>query len=311
MRDLLSVIVLSYKNVEGIYETVDSILKQDYSNIEIVISDDGTPEFAKYLPELEKYLETNKKENISNIVINAIKVNGGTVKSVNSAIRLSKGKYIKLLSSEDKLANERALSTYVAFLENNNFDIAFAKLRGVTPEGTYKNELLSYDSNFEELRKYSIEQTHKRLFSRNFLPAPGAFFSRRLFDEVGLFPEDTRLIEDYPFWLYLCMKEIPFGYIDEVLIDYKLSGVSSAGSYSEAFMKDMYVIYNKYIFPYDKRFGILQPIYNMLKRGGLNYYIAEAKRTKMTTVEKVYSRIKYLPFHILVSLQNFSNKLKG
>ena len=311
MADLLSVIVLSYRNIEGIYETIDSIIEQDYSNIEIIISDDGTPEFANYIMKIENYINVNKKENISNIIINAIKVNGGTVKSVNSAIRLSKGKYIKLLSSEDKLANERALSTYVSFLENNNFDIAFAKLRGVTPDGEYKNELLSYDSNFAELRKYSIEQTHKRLFSRNFLPAPGAFFSRRLFGEVGLFPEDTRLIEDYPFWLYLCMKEISFGYIDEVLIDYKLSGVSSGGSYSEAFMKDMYIIYNKYIFPYDKRFGVFQPIYNMLKRGGLNYYIAEARRNNMTSVEKIFSRIKYLPFHMLVSVQIFLNRLKG
>lgn len=311
MENLLSVIVLSYKNFEGIFETVGSILEQDYSDIEIIISDDGSPEFEKQVSQINAFIEQNKRENIKKCIVNAIKENAGTVKSVNSALRLSKGKYIKLLSSEDKLANERALSTYVSFLENNNFDIAFAKLRGVTPDGEYKNELLSYDSNFAELRRYSIEQTHKRLFSRNFLPAPGAFFRRKLFDEVGLFPEETRLIEDYPFWLYLCMKEIPFGYIDEVLIDYKLSGVSSGGSYSEAFMKDMYVIYNKYIFPYDKRFGVLQPIYNMLKRGGLNYYIDEARRKNMTSVEKIFSRIKYLPFHMLVSVQKFLNRLKG
>lgn len=53
MRSLVSVIVLSYKNIKGIYDTVDSILKQDYDNIEIVISDDGTPNFQAYEQELK------------------------------------------------------------------------------------------------------------------------------------------------------------------------------------------------------------------------------------------------------------------
>ena len=40
--DLVSVIILSYNQLDILNETIDSILEQDYHNIEIIISDDGT-----------------------------------------------------------------------------------------------------------------------------------------------------------------------------------------------------------------------------------------------------------------------------
>lgn len=310
MKKLLSVIIVTYKNIAGVYKTLDSVFEQDYENIEIIISDDGSPDFSDHISELTQYVNQNKRENITNLVINAIRVNGGTVKNLNSAIRLSKGEYIKSIAAEDTFSKKESLSTFVEFLENSDFKIAFSKIRGVTPEGEYKYHLLSCESDYDLLKGYTVKQTLERLYRRCFLPAPGNVVKRELFEENGLYPEDTRLIEDYPYWIHLAMNGVPFGYIDEVLIDYQLSGVSSAGSYSEMFMTDMLVIYDKYIFPYDKRFGMIQPLYNKLKRGGLNFYIAEARRSKMTKSEKIIARIKYLPFWTFVNLQNFLNGLK-
>ena len=310
MKKLLSVIIITYKNIEGVYKTLQSVLDQDYENIEIIISDDGSPGFEEHIEEINQYFHTHKGENVTNFIMNAIPVNGGTVKNLNSAIRLSNGDYVKAIAAEDCLSKKESLSTFVTFMEEHEYPIAFSKIRGVTPEGTYKYNLLSCESDYDLLKGYTVKQTLERLYRRCFLPAPGAIFDRKIFDENGLFPEDTRLIEDYPYWLHLSMRGVPFGYIDEVLVDYQLSGVSSAGRYSEMFMKDMLVIYNKYIFPYDKRFGMLQPFYNMLKRGGLNFYIAEARRPKMTGTEKVMARIKYFPFYVFFKLQNFMNGLK-
>lgn len=305
MKDMVSVIILSYKNTEGIYETLESVLAQKYDNIEIVISDDGTPGFSKDAGKIQSYIESNKKSNIKNIVINAIEVNGGTVKNINSAIRKTQGRYIKILSAEDRFSGEDALDKYVAYMENSDVKIAFAKMRGVTSEGEYRYELLSCESDYDLLKGYTVEDTRKRLFRRNFLPAPAWITDRKLFEENGLFPEDTRLIEDYPYWLYLSMRGVKFGYIDEVLIDYRLSGVSSGGFYGEMFMKDMMVIYDKYIFPYDRRFGIFQPVYNCLKRAGLNFYMSQARWSKMTKSQRTLARIKYFPFYVLVKWQNF------
>ncbi|MFG6326301.1 MAG: glycosyltransferase [Lachnospiraceae bacterium] len=311
MREMVSVIILSYRNTQGIYETLESVLSQKYDNIELIISDDGTPGFSEELHNIEDYIEAKKNSNIKNTVINAIEVNGGTVKNINSAIKKARGKYIKILSSEDRFSNSDALDKYVEYMENTKGVIAFGKMRGVTREGEYKYELLSCESDYKLLKSYTIEDTRNRLFKRNFLPAPAWIADRRLFEENGLFPEDTRLIEDYPYWLYLSMKGVKFDYIDEVLIDYRLSGVSSGGFYGEMFMKDMLVIYNKYIFPYDRRFGIFQPVYNCLKRGGLNFYMSAARWDKMSAGRKILAGIKYFPFFILVKFQNFMNNYKN
>lgn len=304
MEKLVSVIILSYKNIDGIYETLANVFRQNYDNIEVIISDDATPGFDKNVSDLKRYIDEHKTGNVKDVVINAIPVNGGTVKNINSAIRKAKGKYIKVLSAEDGFSTNDALEKYVEFMESNDYLIAFAKMRGVTAEGEYKYELLSCESNYDLLRGYTVQDVRNRLFKRNFLPAPAWIIDRKLFDENGLFPEDTRLIEDYPYWLYLSSRGVRFGYIDDVLIEYKLSGVSSGGSYGEMFMKDMFVIYDKYIFPYDKRYGILQPLYNKIKSAGLKFYMSRAVWNRLTIGQKVIAGIKYFPFFIFVKLQN-------
>lgn len=310
MKKLVSVIVLSYKNVCGLYETVDSILKQTYENIELIISDDGTPGFQEEVPKIMDYIQSRKGDQIKNVIMNALPENVGTVKNINSAIRKSNGQYIKLISAEDCLNSETVLSKYVEFMEANNYLIAFAKMRGVTPEGEYKYILASCESDYDLLKSYSIDQTLDRLFKRDFLPAPATIFDKQLFEKYGLFKEDVRLVEDYPYWIYLTMNQVPFGYIDEVLIDYKLSS-SGAGVYSEMFMNDLFVIYENYIFPYDKRFGIFQSIYNCLKFAGLKFYMTQARWHKMNRKEKMVSKITYFPFYVYVGLQNMLINMKN
>lgn len=302
MSKQVSMMILSYRNIPGIYETLDSVFVQDYDNIEIVISDDASPDFSAEIDNLKKYIAENGKENIKNVVINAIEINGGTVKNINSAIGCCNGEYIKVLAAEDRLTHERVLSDYVAFLEESALDICFGKMRGVTPSGEYIYHLLSCEDDYDKLKSYTPEQTLKRLYARNFLPAPAWCIRKSLFEEQGLIPEDTRLIEDYPYWLLLASRNVKFGYLDEVTIDYKMSGETSSGSYGEVFMQDMLKVYEIYIFPHDKRFGIFQPIYNALKRGGLNFYITRARWKKLTRWQKFVKGIKYFPFYLYVSM---------
>lgn len=299
----MTVIILSYRNVAGIYPTLRSVLGQTYGNIEIIFSDDGTPGFEAGRQKMERYVEANQKGNITNVVFNAIKINGGTVKNMNSAIRLSHGQYIKALAADDMLSRPDALALFVSHMEAHGSKVAFAKMRGITLDGEYRHRLPSCESDYDLLRGYTVRQTRERLFRRNFLPAPAWMIHVDVFREYGLFPECVRLIEDYPYWLHLTANGVAFDYLDEVLVEYRLSGISSAGAYGEAFMQDMFVIYERFIFPFDSRYGCLQPIYNALKRAGLNFYLSEAKRGEMAGFQKLCMRVRYLPFWVFVSMQ--------
>ena len=307
----ISVILLSYKNIPGIYDTIDSIVMQDYPDVELIVSDDGTPEFEKESDTIIKYIEERNRGNITSIIINALKENKGTVKNINSAIRLSSGFYIKLISSEDCFAHERALSDYVDFMEENKLGICFGKMRGVTIDGTFKDELLACESDYDLLKSYSLKQQRNRLFARNYLPAPAAFMRRKLFDKYGLFDEDIRLIEDFPYWIMLSNRGVKFGFLDEVTVYYRLSGVSSMGSYSEKFMEDMFVIYDKYVFPNDRRYGLLQPVYNRLKKDGLCFYMEKARMKNYPSVKRALIRLRYAPFFAYTWFLDYKVALKN
>lgn len=310
-KELVSIIVLSYENLHGIYGTLNSIFSQTYGLIEIIISDDGSRGFANEKPKIQEYIAEHARSNVQNVVYNQISVNRGTVKNINGAIALSSGSIIKILSAEDKLSHENVIKHYVEFLSTTDYEICFGKMRGVCDDGSCVYHLLSCEDDYEKISSLDAQQTERRLYRRNFLPAPAWCARRTLFERYGLFPECVRLIEDYPYWCHLSKSGVRFGYIDEVMIDYRLSGVSSAGSYSEPFMQDMLIIYDKFIFPNDRRFGFAQPLYNHLKRSGLKYYCEKARWCTMTRGQKIKTAIVFAPFHILTSAQNGVMKCKN
>lgn len=301
-KPLVSVLVLSYRNVDGIWPTLDSILSQDYPKLEIVVSDDGTEGFEDVAPDIRRYIAENNNGNVVNAEVYSLGANQGTVKNANTAVERSHGDYIKTISPDDCFSCNDAISKYVSFMQAEGCLVAFAKLRGVDDGGRFVNKLASCEDDYDMLKKCSPEEISNKLYARNILPGAAEFFDRRVFERYGLFPEGIRLIEDYPYWLHLSAHGVRFGFLDEVLVDYRLSGVSSAGHYSVAFMRDMYAIYDEYIFPNDRRFGAVQPLYNKLKRWGLDYYMSEARRDEMTAVAKVFNRVRYLPFHFAAKL---------
>ena len=303
---LASILILSYNSLDGVYDTLDSGFRQDYPDIEIVIGDDASRDYGEKQPALAAYIGAHRGPNIREVVWVPHAQNGGTVKNSNDAVRASHGEYLLALASEDTLAHEAALRHMIEFLEKSGENVCFGRLRGITPEGEYVDHLLSCESDYRLLASYTVEQTRNRLFARNFLPGACALKTRKLYEENGLYPESVRLIEDYPYWLELTRRGVKFVYLDEVTVLYRLSGVSSTGHYSEMFMRDMYTIYDQFIFPYDRRYGILQGAYNFLKRQGLDYYMALARWDRLTPGARTLNKIRYLPFFAYTALQRFA-----
>lgn len=299
---LFSFFIMTYRHFEGVIETIESVFRQDYPNIELVLSDDGSQNYEEEIEKIKHYIDDNKPENVVRVLYHHFEQNQGIVKNINNAIRMSSGDYIKGLGGGDILACPDALARYASFLEENQVNIVFAKVVGITPDHREVKHLAACEDDYDLLRSMSSEQLLDRLFSRNCLPAPAWCAKKELYEKNGLFHEDTRLIEDYSYWITLCMNHEKIGFMDDVFVNYKLDGVSSAGSYSEQFMKDMFTIYDTYVFPNDKRMGVFQPVYNTLKRLGLESYMAKAKWNGYSAAEKLKARLKYGPFFVYIWL---------
>lgn len=305
MSKLLTFCILTYRNFDGIFDTLSSLFEQDYPQIELIISDDGSPNYGEHIDGIKQFVEENKKSNIIDVRYNRMDPNVGTVKHLNAVFSMARGEYIKDLGAGDTLNCQDALTKYVNYLEQNDCDICFARMRGVRPNGEHIFHLAACEDNYDLLRSLTVEQTLNRLFARNFLPAPAWCAKKELFEKYGYYSENTKLIEDYPFWIRLCRQGVHFGYMDDRLIDYHLDGVSSGGFYSEKFMDDMVAIYQNCIFPYDRRFGIMQPFYNWLKKMGLNAYYAKARWINYSVGQKVLAYLKYGVFFAYIWYGNY------
>ena len=308
---LISFIILVYRNYEGISRTLQSVFDQDYPRIEIIISDDCSPNYEEEIGPVREYIREHRTANIERVEYNRLEENQGTVRNANSAIRLARGKYIKNLGADDELASPDALSRYVRFLEDSGKLICFSKLQGVDDNGNIVRSLASCADDYAPYRGMTPLQIRDQLFVRNFLPAPAWFAKKELFEQYGEYPETARLIEDYPYWIHLCTEGVSFAFMDDVLVNYRLSGVSSTGTYGVQFMKDVFAIYEEWIFPNDKRYGALQPVYNAMKKAGLNAYMDRAKWKDYSTAQKAEAWLKHGAFFAYIDYGNYRMKRKN
>lgn len=255
-NNLVSIIVLSYKNLEYIKETLDSIIMQNYNNIELIIGDDGTEQFNEDI--YIKYIEEGNKGNIKNILVYKNTSNLGTVKNANKAINLSSGKYIKFIAADDAFYTEEVILNMVEHMEKNKSIIL------ATP-------VLTCDENMNERfdSKQSLKWLKSNLSFRNkpkeffkkmaktcSVYAPGIMFKKELFEKYGLFDEEYILVEDWPMWLKLLRQGVIFDYLDMISVKYRVGiGVSTSDKLNPIFSNDVRKCIEKEILPYRKELG--------------------------------------------------------
>ena len=225
-KPLVSIILISYKNYRYIYEALNSILYQDYSNIEIIISNDGSDDFDQ--KSVNQYLTKNKKQNIKNFIINNNKKNIGTVKNINKAIKLSKGKYITIFAADDTLYNSQVVTKFV-----NSFNTLPENELIVTSQVDMYDVRLKKiiqpfisETNKEKIRKLTPKKLFAEMSTQCILPGSGTCYKREIFKKYGYFDEKYVLVEDYSSALKFSRLGIKYNYFDFVSIKHRDGGIS-------------------------------------------------------------------------------------
>lgn len=131
----------------------------------------------------------------------------------NLAVAATTTPWLTFLGSGDTLAPDALARLFGRFAQDTEFDIVTAKVRLVYPSGRREIRGLPYDAA-QFARWFSI--THS-----------GACYNRRLFERFGNFDENYRVTGDYEF-LTRVGHHARFAFLDAVLSDFPLDGVSSA-----------------------------------------------------------------------------------
>lgn len=212
MKPLVSIIIPTFNYAGYIRETVESALAQTYEQIEVIVIDDGSTD--------------NTREVISDLIeSNRLKYfyqdNRGLSSARNTGIRISEGKYISFLDSDD-LISPKKVEVQLASLEDDcNYGVAFSDFRYFAYSD--KSSLIPHRIRF------SGDPTLRMILCGELMPIHSALFRRDILEKTDWFDESLESCEDYDFWIRLKVRNINFIYIDEVMALYRLHGNQMSG----------------------------------------------------------------------------------
>lgn len=134
-NELISIIASVYKGEKYLRECIESVLEQDYRNIELIMVDDGSPDNSGKI--LDEYAKKDKRIKVVH------KENSGVSNSRNIALLQAKGTYICLLDQDDVLAKDY-VSYFYGLIKNNGVEVAATpspcKFFGTTPSFVSNND---------------------------------------------------------------------------------------------------------------------------------------------------------------------------
>jgi glycosyltransferase involved in cell wall biosynthesis len=212
----VSVIIPAYEIASCIAETLDSVFAQTFTDFEVIIVNDGSPDTAEFereiLPFLDKIVYLKQK-------------NGGASSARNAAIRSARGEILAFLDGDDVWLPEY-LASQIAFLEASNFDMVYADAaffgENVPPNQTYMQFSISNGAvTTESLLSWecSVITSGTIIYKEKFLAAG-------FFDES----EVWRRAQDFEMWFRLLKHGARIGYQREVLLKYRLRRGSLTGN---------------------------------------------------------------------------------
>lgn len=210
-KGLVSIITPMYKGAAFVGEAIESVLKQTYSNWEMIIVDDYSPDGGAGITVVRKYVN-----NDSRIVLIENRVNSGSSGARNTALQKSRGEYIAFLDSDDIWCFD-FLERQIAFMTENDAALVFSSYRRI--EENTKEELL---------RPFIVP---KKVTYRSLLKTCPIFPSTAVYDisKCGkpFFNEAMgSLRDDYVYWLAI-LKNIKYAYGNkEILVDYRMRKAS-------------------------------------------------------------------------------------
>jgi len=209
---MVSVIITTYNNKNGVKEAIDSVLSQTYKDIEIIVVDDGSIDDTEDF--LKDYIQKRK-------IIFKRQENKGVSSARNVGFQLSKGEYINFLDGDDTL-NPEKIKAQVEFLKNHP-DISVVYCDS---DIIINNKKM--DFTYKELVGSFSGEVLNNLLERNFIALHSALTKREAIKEVGLFDESLRHAEDYDLWIRIANSH-KYSFIDKPMVIYKKNakGLSS------------------------------------------------------------------------------------
>ena len=193
-NELVTVSISTYNRIDGLIETLKTVINQSYKNIEIIIVDDFSLN-SKIFEIVKNYFPDEQR-----MIFLRHETNKGLAAARNTALKKSKGKFFTFIDDDD-LWDKNCIENFI------KYTLRFNSLNCFCGGIKYNNRSYKYFSK-QILLSEAIYQGWTP-------PVSAQFYYKKSLIEMGGFNEDIKSGVDHDIWLNLSIKNYNIVFIEE------------------------------------------------------------------------------------------------
>jgi len=222
---LVSIITPAFNQVDFLEKTIQSVLNQQYGNVEYIIIDggstDGTIDIIK---KYEKYLKYWVSEKDS-----------GMYDAVNKGLKIAKGEIVAYLNSDDMYYSETVHTVVDYFKIHPEISLVYGDCDFIDSVGKYLYTYHYPDFN----RQYFIMRNWSSI------PQPASFWRQEVHSVAGYFDESFKMAGDFEFYARIG-KQFTFAHVDKIKAMFRIHKRSLSSTCKDIDKKERKKIYKLY-----------------------------------------------------------------
>lgn len=192
----------AYNASKYIGKAIISVIKQNYSNLELIIIDDcSSDNTSEIIQQFQK--------NYENIVYIKMENNSGVAKTRNKGLSIASGQYIAFLDSDDVWLEDKLTKQINIFKENKGIPFTYTAI----------NIINEKDEIVKKAKKIKTKATYKILLRNTYVATSTVIIDREVTGDF-LMPL-RKSAEDYSLWLMLLKNFGMAKGINEALVNYR------------------------------------------------------------------------------------------
>ncbi|MDD4466355.1 MAG: glycosyltransferase family 2 protein [Patescibacteria group bacterium] len=203
----ISLITPTYNSSKTIARTLDSVVAQNYPDLEYIIIDGASKDDT-----LNIIASYQSRINIK-VVSESDK---GLYDAMNKGVRLASGEIIGILNSDDLFFDDNVLNLVAESFLDNETDIVYGDIK-------------YFSDNIDKIKRYWKTGIYSegKLANGWIIPHPALFVRKEVYEKVGLYRDDFKIAADYEFILRILKKyQFNLRYIPKVFVKMYSGGTS-------------------------------------------------------------------------------------
>ncbi|KGF46215.1 glycosyltransferase family 2 protein [Prevotella melaninogenica] len=210
----ISIITVTFNSEKTLQDTLDSVLQQDYRNIEHIIIDGGSTDSTVDL------IRAYASKTTSHSVKWVSEKDRGIYDAMNKGIAMATGEVIGILNSDDYFTSNDVISKLINPFSDEEIDAVYGDIHFI------------HDKEPEKITRYYSSKMFSPFWIRfGFMPAhPSLYVRKEIYDKVGLYKLDYKIGADFEMVVRMFhVHKIKAHYINMDFVTMRNGGASTSG----------------------------------------------------------------------------------